>query len=82
MGGGTERTQLFESSCFTVKTVDASVYLERVAGVVWRGLVSEGLAEKKRAFVVDLVPVFAIAHIQGGFNVALAFLVPQVDLQT
>lgn len=61
---------------------DASVYLERVAGVVRRGLVSEGLAEKKCAFVVDLVPVFAVAHIQGGFHVALAFLVPQVDLQT
>lgn len=45
------------------------------------GLVFEGLAEKKRAFVVDLVPVFAVAHIQGGFNVAVAFFMPQVDLQ-
>lgn len=45
------------------------------------GLIFEGLAEKKRAFVVDLVPVFAVAHVQGGFNVAGAFLMPQVDLQ-
>lgn len=49
--------------------------------MVLRGLVFEGLAEKKRSFVVDLVPVFAVAHVQGGFNVAVAFLVPQVDLQ-
>lgn len=40
-------------------------YLHCVAGVILCGLVFEGLAQKKRALVVDLIPVFAIAHVQG-----------------
>lgn len=41
------------------------VYLECVAGVILCGLVFERLAQKKCAFVVDLIPVFAVAHVQG-----------------
>lgn len=42
----------------------SSVYLQCIAGVVWCGLVFEGLAQKKCAFVVDLIPVFAVAQVQ------------------
>lgn len=46
------------------------------------GLIFEGLAQKKRALVVDLIPVFPVAHVQGRFNVGGALLVSEVDLQT
>lgn len=59
----------------------ASFYLQCVTGVIVRGLVFKGLAQKQRALVVDLIPVFAIAHVQGGFNVAGALLMPEVDLR-
>lgn len=49
--------------------------------MIVRRLVFEGLAQKKRALVVELIPVFAVAHVQGGSNVVRAFLMPEVDLQ-
>lgn len=39
-------------------------YLDYVAGVVLPALILKGLAQKKRAFVVALVPVFAVAHLR------------------
>lgn len=45
------------------------------------GLVFERLAQEKRVFVVYLIPVFAVANVQRRFNVAQAFLVPEVDLR-
>lgn len=39
------------------------VYLQCVAGVILCGLVFEGLAQLECAFVVYLIPVFAIAHV-------------------
>lgn len=57
------------------------LYLQCVAGVIVRRLVFEGLAYKQRALVVELVPVFAIAHVQGGSDVVRALLMPEVDLQ-
>lgn len=59
-----------------------SVYLQGVAGVVLCGLVFEGLTQKNGALVVYLIPVFAVAHVQCGFDVAGAFLVTQMDLHT
>lgn len=56
-------------------------YLKCIAGVILCGLVFKGLAQKECAFVVHLIPVFAIAHVQGGFNMARAFLVSEVDLR-
>lgn len=50
--------------------------------MVLSGLVFEGLTQKNGALVVYLIPVFAIAHVQCGFNVAGAFLVTQMDLHT
>ena len=59
----------------------SNAYLQCVAGVVLCALVFEGLAQEECTFVVDLIPVFAIAHVQGRFDVAGTLLVPEVDLQ-
>lgn len=59
-----------------------SVYLQSVTGVVLCGLVSEGLTEEQRVFVINLIPVFAVAQVQDGFDVAGAFLMLHVDLFT
>lgn len=45
------------------------------------GLVFEGLAQEDCAFVVNLIPVFAVAHVQGRINVAGALLMPDVNLR-
>lgn len=59
----------------------STAHLQCVAGVVLCALVFKGLAQEECAFVVDLIPVFAVAHVHGGFDVAGALLVPEVDLQ-
>lgn len=68
-------------SFYTESERTVIVHLQCVASVVMCGLVPEGLTQKKRALVVDLVPMFAVAHFQGWLNVTEALLVPQVDLQ-
>ncbi len=44
---------------------EESVYLQCVAGVILSGLVFKGLAQNKSALIVDLIPVFAVTHVQG-----------------
>ena len=39
-------------------------YLQGVAGVILGGLVFEGLSKEKCFFVVNFIPVWAIAHVQ------------------
>jgi hypothetical protein len=57
------------------------VYLQGIAGKVVSGLVPEGLAEEEAVLVVDLVPVFPIAHIHTGLGVAGTLLVSQLHLE-
>lgn len=63
-----------------MKIVKVELYLQGIAGEVVSGLVPEGLAKEEPAFVVDLIPVFAIAYVQTGFGVVGALLVSQMDL--
>lgn len=92
-GDWTGKTQAGMSFCLIFRSINkcfqvslesktsSLYYLQCVAGVILRGLIFEGLAQEKCAFVVDFIPVFAVAHLQGWFDVLRTFLVPEVELQ-